>query len=268
MTNTPESPAAEAVVLDMDTRRPVTPIIERRSYAEPFGRTSFTMVTRAGREMAVSLSAQPVFDLARSTTVARRIRRSLRNGVAGGAPGLVRRALEPADFKRIDLQTLKSGLELLRLAPGESGVIPAFWRTVAPSAGHFALLCQDLRGKPEGGTLLVEVVGNVDHAPEEALMAAMPSFETGGLGMMLHIAPDLGAARRMATLKPQCLAIDFAGVEHETARGWQSAAQLIGAARLACPQVLLLNLRPDRGMAAETAGATHAVFADMQAITV
>ena len=43
---------------------------------------------------------------------------------------------------------------------------------------------------------------------------------------------------------------------------------LIGAARDACPQVMLLNLRPDRGLAAQAAGATHAVFAGMDAITV
>jgi hypothetical protein len=57
-------------------------------------------------------------------------------------------------------------------------------------------------------------------------------------------------------------------VAHETAREWLDAVALIGAAREACPQVMLLNLRPDRGLAAQAAGATHAVFAGMEAITV
>jgi hypothetical protein len=43
---------------------------------------------------------------------------------------------------------------------------------------------------------------------------------------------------------------------------------LIVAARQAAPQVLLLNLRPDRGLAARAAGATHAVFAGMEPITI
>jgi hypothetical protein len=263
MTDSPEAQERQALVWDIGTGRPVTPIAERRSYAEPYDRTAFTLVTRSGREMLVSLAVQPVFDLARSTVVARRLRRSVRHH---GAPDLARRGLQPADLKRIDLQTLKSGLELL--GASGSAVVPAFWRTVAASPGHFALLCEELRSGAASGALLVEVVGNVDHAPEPALRATMPAFETDALAMALHITPDIGTARRMSALKPQCLAIDFAGVEQEGSRAWQGAAQLIGAARAASGQVLLLNLRPDRGLAAEAAGATHAVFADMQAIRV
>lgn len=66
----------------------------------------------------------------------------------------------------------------------------------------------------------------------------------------------------------RCLAIDFAGVAHEGPREWLDAAALIGVAREACPQILLLNLRPDRGLAAQAAGATHAVFAGMETVTV
>ncbi|WP_292126795.1 hypothetical protein, partial [Brevundimonas sp.] len=93
-------------------------------------------------------------------------------------------------------------------------------------------------------------------------------FETAALGVILHIAPDAAAAGRLAGVRAQCLAIDFAGVAHESPREWLGAAELIAAARAACPQVLLLNLRPDRGLAAQAAGATHAVFAGMDAITI
>ena len=81
-------------------------------------------------------------------------------------------------------------------------------------------------------------------------------------------AGDGAIAANLAEVRARCLAIDFAGVAHESARDWQSAVQLIGAAREACPQLLLLNLRPDRGLAAQAAGATHAVFAGMEAVIV
>ena len=96
----------------------------------------------------------------------------------------------------------------------------------------------------------------------------MAQFGSRSAALILHIAPDPAAAWRLAPVRAQCLLIDFAGVEHEHARDWGAAAQLIGAARQACPQVMLLNLRPDRGLAAQAAGATHAVFAGMQAVTI
>lgn len=60
-----------------------------------------------------------------------------------------------------------------------------------------------------------------------------------------------------------CLAIDFAGVAHAGARDWQAAIDLIQAARQSCSQVMLINLRPERALGAQAAGATHAVFASM-----
>ena len=106
------------------------------------------------------------------------------------------------------------------------------------------------------------------HAPPEAGEEAIAHFETAALGAILHISPDAGAARRLKSVQARCLSIDFAGVAHETTREWLDAVALIGEARDACPQVMLLNLRPDRGLAAQAAGATHAVFADMKVITV
>lgn len=245
------------------------PLGERRSYAAPYQSLTFTLVTRARRELTVTLAAQPVFDLSRSVPVSRRIRRTVRH--CGGESALAafgRRTLEPTDLKRIDMQTLSHGLDLLHLGSADSGVLPAFWRTVASSGGRFALLCTELQHGAAQGALLVEVMGGLEHAPPETIDDALAHFETAALGVILHIAPDMAAARRLTKVRARCLAIDFAGVAHESAQDWINAAALIGAAREACPQVMLLNLRPDRGLAAHTAGATHAVFAGMDVITV
>lgn len=242
---------------------------ERRSYSAPYESLTFTLMTRARRELVVTLAAQPVFDLVRSTPVARRIRRSVRHrGGESALIGLGRRMLEAADLVRIDTQTLRNGLDLLRLGSNDSGVLPAFWRTVASSGGRFDLLCAEMQHESAPGTLLIEVMGGLEQAPPDAVQEAIQHFETGSLGLILHVAPDPAAARRLSQVRAQCLAIDFAGVEHETARDWQAATPLIQAARNACPQVMLLNLRPDRGLAAQAAGATHAVFAGMDAVVV
>ncbi|MDY6924203.1 MAG: hypothetical protein SWI22_09635 [Pseudomonadota bacterium] len=252
-----------------DPGHAIARIGERRSYAAPYESLTFTIMTRARRELVVTLAAQPVFDLARSTPVARRIRRSVRHrGGESALIGLGRRTLEPADLIHIDTQTLKNGLDLLRLGSEDSGVLPAFWRTVASSGGRFDLLYEEMQHDAAPGTLLVEVLGGLEQAPPEAVQEAIQHFERGSLGMILHIAPDPGAALRLSRAGAHCLAIDFAGVEHESAYEWHAAAQLIGAARQACPQLMLLNLRPDRGLAAQAAGATHAVFAGMDAVVV
>ncbi|NJC41449.1 hypothetical protein GGQ87_001707 [Brevundimonas alba] len=242
---------------------------ERRSYAAAYESLTFPLVTRGGRELTVTLAAQPVFDLTRSAPVARRVRRSIRHrGGESALVGLGGRTIEAVDLKRIDLQTLRDGLDLLRLGPDDSGVVPAFWRTIASSGGRFALLCTELQHPAAPGALLVEVMGGLEQAPAEAIAEAISHFQTRAVGVILHVAPDAGAVRRLASINAQCLAIDFAGVEHEAMRDWQGAAQLIAAAREACQQVMLLNLRPDRGLAAQAAGATHAVFAGMEAVIV
>jgi len=274
MRNDPGHSASDAAALDrnIEAERPQEAIArlgERRSYAAPYESLTFTLTTRARRELVVTLAAQPVFDLVRSAPVARRIRRSVRHrGGESALIGLGRRTLEPADLVRIDTDTLRNGLDLLRLGASDSGVLPAFWRTVASSGGRFDLLCAEMQHECAPGSLLIEVMGGLEQAPPEAVREAIDHFETGSLGLILHIAPDPGAALRLSQVRAQCLAIDFAGVAHESAREWQSAAQLIGAARQACPQVLLTNLRPDRGLAAQAAGATHAVFAGMDPVIV
>ena len=274
MRNNPGYPAVFAAALADDEARDglqeaIARIGERRSYAAPYESLTFTLLTRARRELIVTLAAQPVFDLNRSAPVARRVRRRVRHrGGESALIGLGRRTLEPADLVRIDTQTLRNGLDLLRLGAEDSGVLPAFWRTVASSSGRFDLLSAEIQHGSAPGTLLVEVMGGLDQAPPEAIQQAIEHFETGSLGVILHIAPDAGEALRLSQVRAQCLAIDFAGVEHESARDWQGAVQLIGAARQACPQVMLLNLRPDRGLAAHAAGATHAVFAGMEAVIV
>lgn len=242
---------------------------ERRSYAAPYESLTFTLVTRGRRELTVTLAAQPVFDLSRSVPVSRRIRRWVRHqGGEQALLGLGRRTLDSADLRRIDLQTLNHGLDLLQLGSSDSGVLPAFWRTVASSGGRFALLCAELQHQAAPGALLVEVMGGLEQASPETIDEAIAHFETASLGVVVHIAPDASEARRLTGVRARCLAIDFAGVEHESARDWRPASDLIGAARQVCPQVMLLNLRPDRGLAAQAAGATHAVFAGMATITV
>lgn len=245
------------------------PSLERRSYAAPYESLTFTVVTRARREMTVTLAAQPVFDLGRSTPVSRRIRRIIRHqGGERALTGLGRRSLDAVDLRRIDLQTLRHGLDMLRPGAEDSGVLPAFWRTVASSGGRFALLCAEMQHEPAPGGIMVEVMGGLEQAPPEAIAEAVSHFETASQGVILHIAPDLGAARRLAGSGVRCISIDFAGVAHDSVRDWGAAAQLIATARLSCPQVMLLNLRPDHGLAAHAAGATHAVFAGMEAVTV
>ena len=261
--------AQGAIDIDDAHGSPLAPLGERRSHAAPYESLTFSLVTRARRELTVTLAAQPVFDLGRSIPVSRRIRRTVRHrGGAGALAALGRRTLEPMDLKRIDLQTLNHGLDLLHLGPDDSGVLPAFWRTVASSGGRFALLCTELQHGAAPGALLVEVMGGLEQAPPETVDEALAHFETAALGVILHIAPDAGAARRLTGVRARCLAIDFAGVAHESPRDWQDAAALISTAREACPQVMLLNLRLDRGLAAQTAGATHAVFTGMDVITV
>ncbi len=261
-------PIPEGMVVD-----PLAPAAgvlgERRALSAPYESVTFPLVTRSRRELVITLAAQPIFDLSLSRPVSRRIRRTVRHG--GGVEALQalgRRSLEQVDLKRIDMQSLRHGLDLLRLGPEDSGIVPSFWRTVASSGGRFALLCAEMLDETAPGTLLVEVMGGMEQAPVEAINDAISHFETSALGVILHVAPDVGMVRRMAQAHAQCLSLDFAGVAHENARDWQAAAQLIGAARDACPQVLLLNLRPDRGLAAQSAGATHAVFAGMHPITV
>lgn len=248
---------------------PYAPLGERRAYAAPYESLSFDLVTRAGRELVVTLAVQPVFDLDRSMPVSRRIRRTVRH--RGGESALAargRRTLEPVDLKRIDLQTLNHGLDLLHLGPDDSGVLPAFWRTVSSSRGRFALLCADLQRGPAPGNLMVELMGGLEQAAPEMIEESISHFETEALGVILHVAPDAGLVRRLAGVRALSLAIDFAGVAHEGAREWRAAQELVAAARQTCGQVMLLNLRPDKGLAAQAAGATHAVFAGMETITV
>lgn len=248
---------------------PYAPLGERRAYAAPYESLSFNLVTRAGRELIVTLAVQPVFDLDRSMPVSRRIRRTVRH--RGGETALAargRRTLEPVDLKRIDLQTLNHGLDLLHLDPNDSGVLPAFWRTVSSSRGRFALLCTELQKRPAPGSLMVEVMGGLEQAEPGMIEESISQFETEAVGVILHVAPDAGLVRRLANTGALCLAIDFAGVAHEGARDWRAAQELIAAARQTCGQVMLLNLRPDKGLAAQAAGATHAVFAGMETITV
>lgn len=240
----------------------------RRSHAAPYESVTFPLVTRAGRELTVTLSAQPVFDLALSVPITRRIRRTIRRvGGEQALTGLGRRTLEPADLQRIDTQTLHQGLDLLKLGSSDSGVLPAFWRTIATTRGRFSLLCTEMQHERQG-TLLVEIMGGLEQAPADALRAAIGHFETETQGAILHIAPDVAAVRRLKGVNARCLCLDFAGVAHENARDWALAAQLIGTCRQVSGQVMLLNLRPDRGLAAHQSGATHAVFAGMNAISV
>lgn len=225
---------------------------------------TFPLISRAGRELSVTLSAEPVIELATGRQVSRRIRRCVRHlggerRLTGGA-----RPLEPVDLSRIDLQTLKHGLDLLRLRPEDSGVVPAFWRTIASSRGRFALLCAEIQHASAPGALLVEVTGGLEQAPPDAVADAISHFETAALGVVLHVVPDPAAVHALRDVHAHCLALDFAGVAHDAPADWPEATRLIQAGRRACAQVLLVNLRPERAATARDAGATHAVFAALE----
>ena len=135
------------------------PVGERRAYAAPGESLTFAVLTRAGRELIVTLTTQPVFDLALSAPVARRIRRTVRHrGGESALTSLARRTLEPGDLESIDLQTLGKGRDLLRLGAHDSGVLPAFWRTVA-AGGGYAPACVELQNQIAPAALLVEIMG-------------------------------------------------------------------------------------------------------------
>lgn len=234
----------------------------RRAFAAPYESVTFSTATRARRELTITLASQPVFELASSTPISQRLRRTIRRC---GEPSLFeRRTLETEDLKQIDVLTIEHGMRLLRLGPGDCGIVPAFWRTLAAARGSYALLCAATQHSAEPGSLLIEVFGGIEHAAVEEIDEALARFQTEARGVLLHIAPDSDAARRLQGVQAHCLAIDFAGVAHEGARDWIGAAELITAARQICSQLLLVNLRPERALAAQAAGATHAVFSSLE----
>ena len=211
---------------------------DRRAYGSACESLTFPFVTQARRELSVTLAVQSVYDLDRFEPVGRRLRRIVRH--RGGEAALVamgNRTLEAVDLKRIDLQTMAHGIDLLHPKTDETVVLPAFWRTVATT-------------------------------PPEALAETIAHFENQKLGVVVHMAPDIDLARRLAEARAGCLAIDFAGVDHDSSRTWAAAETLITTAREAAPRLLLLNLRPEWARAAAAVGATHAVFAQMTARTV
>jgi hypothetical protein len=234
----------------------------RQAFGAPYESITFSTATRGRTDLTITLAAQPVFELASSTPVSRRLRRSLRRC---GEPTLFeRKTLDVEDLRRIDALTLQHGLELLRLGPGDCGIIPAFWRSLTENRESYALRCAEAQHSPYGGSLLLEVVGGPEQAAIETIDDILGRFETGSRGLILHIAPDVGAALRLRGVRVSCLAIDFAGVAHDGARDWQTAVDLIAAARQVCAQVLLINLRPETALGAQAAGATHAVFANLE----
>jgi len=242
---------------------------DRRAYGSACESLTFPFVTQSRRELSVTLAVQSVYDLDRFEPAGRRLRRIVRH--RGGESALVamgNRTLEPTDLKRIDLQTMGHGLELLHPTSDETVVLPAFWRTVATTQGRFALAYSGLQFDGRRGTLLIEVMGGPETAPPEALAETIAHFENQKLGVVLHMAPDIDLARRLAQARAGCLAIDFAGVDHDSSRSWAAAEALITTARESAPRLLLLNLRPEWGRAAAAVGATHAVFAQMTARTV
>ena len=231
----------------------------RQAFGAPYESVTFSTVTRGRVELSITLSAQPVFDLSTSAPVSRRLRRSIRRC---GEPHLFeRKTLELEDLAAIDALTLQHGLELLRLGPNDGAVVPAFWRSLTEGRNGYALHCAGAQHSLRPDSLLVEVIGGPDHAPLEVIRDMVDHFAVASRGLILHIPPDVETALRLRGSRIGCLAIDFAGVAHDGARDWQAAIDLIAAARSACAQILLINLRPERAVGAQAAGATHAVFA-------
>lgn len=234
-----------------------------------FGSVTFPFITRARREMSITLSLQPIFGLKNGQVVSRRIRRLVRH--QGGEPalrGLGRPMLETADLRRIDLLTLHHGASLLRPGDTDGGVLPAFWRTVATSHGRFAMIYAGDQTEAPAGRVMVEVVGIPDRPDVQAVAEAIEHFETDRRGIILHIPPDPALAERLAGAGCACLSVDFAAVDYDHPRGWHEADRLIRAARRAAPKVLILNIAAHWGAAAAEAGATHAVFRSSEGVRV
>jgi hypothetical protein len=228
----------------------------------------FELVTRGRRALAISLIAQDVVDLDSGQAVSRRVRRIIRH--TGGEAGLNlfgRGTLEGADLRRIDLQTLRIGLGLLRRTPGLSGVLPVFWRTLATSHGRFALLYAGTNDEARPTRLSLEIMGGTETSRLEAVADVVEQFQSSPIGMIVHTAPDRGIIRHVAETRATCLCLDFAGVDHLSPEGKSEARDLIAVARQTAPTVLLVNLRPDWAPAAHEAGATHAVFAPMERLS-
>lgn len=235
---------------------------QRRGFGAAYESVTFSTATRSRSELTVTLASQPVFDLATSAPISQRLRRTIRRC---SEPGLFeRRTLEIEDLRRIDVLTIEHGLRLLRLGPEGSVIVPAFWRTLAEARGPYALLCAVSQHSAEPGSMYVEVFGCADDTAAGVINDVIARFQTEARGVVLHAAPDLDTVRGLAGVQAHCLAIDFAGVAHEGARDWVAAAELVQAARRVCGQLLLVNLRPDRALAAQAAGATHAVFSSLE----
>lgn len=232
------------------------------SLGAPYESITFSTATRARTEVTITLAAQPVFELSSSTPVSRRLKRSIRR--CGERALFERKTLELADLRRIDALTLQHGMELLRLGPGDCGIVPAFWRSLTENREAYALLCAESQHSSHPGSLLLEVIGGPEHMPPAVVDDMVSRFQTLARGLILHIAPDIDTALGLRGARVNCLAIDFAGVAHDGARDWQTAIDLITAARQICGQVLLINLRPERALGAQAAGATHAVFATLE----
>lgn len=231
-------------------------------------RASFELVTRGRRGLAVSLIAQDIVALDSGQAVSRRVRRIIRH--TGGEAGLNlfgRGTLEGADLRRIDLQSLRIGLDLLRRTPGLTGVLPVFWRTLATSHGRFALLYAGTNDETRPAGLSMEIMGGTETSRLDAVAEVIEQFQSGPIDMILHTAPDIGIVRQAAESRASCLCLDFAGVDHVSPEGKAGARDLIAAARRVAPTVLLVNLRPEWAPAAHEAGATHAVFAPMEPLS-
>lgn len=267
MVSEQKHPPGSSLVSMTPSRAAVT--AERRSFAPlVHGRVTFPFVTRSRRELAVTLTARAIFDLKRAVVVGQRLDRAVRHCGCEAAPAWTGGwAMQAHDLKRLDLQTLHHGVELLAGEGEGVGVVPAFWRTVGTAAGRMALLYADLEPEARAPPLLVEVFG-AEHASTRQIRDVTSHLEAQRRGVIVHVSPVIDEVRRLAEAEPPGLAVDFARVETCGARAWEGAAELILAARASAPSVLLLNLPPERGEAAAAMGATHAIFAAMDRLIV
>lgn len=239
-----------------------------RAYGPAVERLSFSLVTRSRGALVVVLSAEPVFDLTRRTMVGQRLRRAVAPTRRFGLlSGWTRRTPDPADQKRIDIKTQHRGAELLRLDGDAVGVMPVFWRTASTVSGRFALNALAPRSSAQA-SLLYELTGGVETAAIASLCEALDAMEERGRGVILNVAPDVRAIRRLAPARAEGLTLDFTGLRHHTARDWDAACRLIEAAAQGTTRVVVLNLSPDRGEAAAAVGATHAVLSALRPIRV
>jgi hypothetical protein len=255
---------------------------EPRSFADPAatrertpasdalpGQITYPLTTRSGRELSVSLTLKPVFSLAKGEPSAVRLVEEIRTA-AGGL-----RVLEPAerarldliDIERLDCEAYHRGLKLIEDSGAAAGVIPTSYRTLARAQGRFAYLSACLQAPvTEHAAVFAEITDVDAGTPRERLAEVAALIGTHRRGVMVRLDRDpRSLPMLLADLNVAGAVIDAAGLD---AAGWPPFRSYLRAVRSVVRTVLLDRLDPTWSISARDWGATHAVFAPYQGVTI